>query len=529
MSSAEASLGDRAGACVLAVALGITAARAFRPVHDYALGHWMLTWAEGPIKRGLVGSLFAPLTAFKSQGEVRDLVGLLSVLLLVGVLIWTHGHLRSWAREGWHAWLSALAVATSGWVVLASHTSGFFDRWLELATLACLALVGTRGRWLVPLIAVLATATHEAFLAYGLPVLLVATLLKGRRPWLEAGLLAGSTGVCAAVVLAFSQSLGPAARGRLAERVSMLLGPENTAGVVFHLTPDAWEAARVQAHRPFVLAEGSVVLIPAVLLLWAWMMPALVRSRGWGFGAAAWAASVAPLSLTFVAWDAPRFAAMVVFQCLALWVVIRPSVPETTAVGRRWLGLLAAVAIGVQLALPVPLLGDNTDGDALAWPRATPTLSSVKRCQPAFSNASFERGLQGWEVAGQVDSARGWAPGKHGPRFAKTRKKAVGSLRSPRFRIDRPWLVGRVGGDTDAEGMSVTLHVDGELVGSSTRPGTEDFDSIAWDLSDLQGRWAEIEVKDASEQGMLRVDLFCFFTGVQPLLARGSGVDETRR
>ena len=68
------------GLCVLL--LGLTAARALKQPGNYAIGHWLLNYDYGFIKRGLIGALAQPLFAHKSPTEVRWVISTLSLLTL---------------------------------------------------------------------------------------------------------------------------------------------------------------------------------------------------------------------------------------------------------------------------------------------------------------------------------------------------------------------------------------------------------------------------------------------------------------
>ncbi|HSV73713.1 MAG TPA: glycoside hydrolase family 32 protein [Chthonomonadales bacterium] len=82
----------------------------------------------------------------------------------------------------------------------------------------------------------------------------------------------------------------------------------------------------------------------------------------------------------------------------------------------------------------------------------------------------------------------------------------TGTLRSPEFRIERRFLSFLLGGGMDAERLAIRLLVDGRAVRSATGPndrpgGTERLEWASWDVADLQGRTARIEIVDQATGG----------------------------
>ena len=77
----------------------------------------------------------------------------------------------------------------------------------------------------------------------------------------------------------------------------------------------------------------------------------------------------------------------------------------------------------------------------------------------------------------------------------------VGKLRSPAFTIDRPWIGFLVGGGVHEGKTCVNLIVDGNVVRTATGRNRERLEPHNWDVKELLGREARIEIVDAESGG----------------------------
>ena len=83
---------------------------------------------------------------------------------------------------------------------------------------------------------------------------------------------------------------------------------------------------------------------------------------------------------------------------------------------------------------------------------------------------------------------------------------STGTLTSPPFKIERPFLSFLIGGGNDREKLTLELLIDGKPVRSATggndRPGgSETLVRESWDVADLAGRTATLRVIDAAKGG----------------------------
>ena len=139
--------------------------------------------------------------------------------------------------------------------------------------------------------------------------------------------------------------------------------------------------------------------------------------------------------------------------------------------------------------------------------------------------ADFEAADYGdWTATGKAfgdGPAEGTLPGQmnvegfHGTRLANSFHGGdgpTGTLTSPPFEIRRPWLNLLVGGGGYAGETCVNLRIDGRTVrtatGPNTRPGgSERLRQRSWDVADLVGRRATLEIVDARSGGWGHVNV----------------------
>ncbi|MGW2618321.1 GH32 C-terminal domain-containing protein [Streptomyces sp. NPDC001500] len=88
---------------------------------------------------------------------------------------------------------------------------------------------------------------------------------------------------------------------------------------------------------------------------------------------------------------------------------------------------------------------------------------------------------------------------------------STGTLTSPTFTIDKKYLDFLIGGGNHAANSDaptvVELIVDGKVVRSATGPNSEALNWASWDLSDLQGKRAQIKVEDDNTGGWGHINL----------------------
>lgn len=139
--------------------------------------------------------------------------------------------------------------------------------------------------------------------------------------------------------------------------------------------------------------------------------------------------------------------------------------------------------------------------------------------------ADFEGDTYGaWTATGDAfgaGPARGTLPGQMavagfaGQGLVNTFRNgdgSTGTLESPEFTVQRPFITFLVGGGKDAEKTALHLVVDGAVVRRATGPndqpgGSETLELDSWDVSEFVGRKAMIRIVDAATGGWGHVNV----------------------
>jgi len=132
--------------------------------------------------------------------------------------------------------------------------------------------------------------------------------------------------------------------------------------------------------------------------------------------------------------------------------------------------------------------------------------------------ADFESGYGGWTVEGAAfgkGPAHGTLPnqgrveGFEGKGLVNSYLGGdgpIGTLTSPGFVVDRPFISFLIGGGGWKGKTCMNLLVDGQVVRTATGPnvvpgGSEELSQASWDVSDLMGKKAQIQIVDAASGG----------------------------
>ncbi|MCW3097018.1 MAG: 2,6-beta-D-fructofuranosidase, partial [Chthonomonadaceae bacterium] len=112
---------------------------------------------------------------------------------------------------------------------------------------------------------------------------------------------------------------------------------------------------------------------------------------------------------------------------------------------------------------------------------------------PAQGPLSGQMAVSGYHGHGLVNSFNGG-------------DRATGTLTSPEFKIERKFVAFLIGGGMHPGATCINLLVDGKVARTATGPndrqgGTERLDWKAWDVRDLEGQTARIEIVDRETGG----------------------------
>jgi fructan beta-fructosidase len=166
-----------------------------------------------------------------------------------------------------------------------------------------------------------------------------------------------------------------------------------------------------------------------------------------------------------------------------------------------------------SLVAIVALLGTSAAGISAAADR------------PELIVADFEGDTYaGWSAVGEAlgtGPARGALPGQMAVSGFLGRGLAnsfvngdgsTGTLTSPKFRIERPYLNFLIGGGKHAGTTCLDLLIDGKVVRTATGPndkpgGSEQLDWAAWDVRELHGKTASLRIVDHETGGWGHINI----------------------
>lgn len=167
--------------------------------------------------------------------------------------------------------------------------------------------------------------------------------------------------------------------------------------------------------------------------------------------------------------------------------------------------LLVGAAIGVAAEPATDLLIADFEGTDYGPWRATGTAFGAGPAQGTLPN---QMPVSGYEGKGLVNSFAGG-------------DAAIGTLTSPAFTIERPFLRFLIGGGMHPGETCLNLLRDGQVVRTATGPndrpgGTEQLSWFTWDVADLVGQTATLEIVDRHTGGWGHINVDQIVQTVKP-------------
>lgn len=546
--------------CFTMLAGGLyTFVRGFSEPLTYPICQWFTTYEFGFIKRGLVGTVVEPLFSFKTGAEIRRMVefSAMGIMLLKFVCV---GFLcrevlvraRGSVSNGGALLIAVVWVfVMSPHVVSSAHIAGYFDHLLELFTMGALLAI-CRGRFfLVPVICAAGMCAHEMFAAYGLPTVMLALFYKlfgnkdninRLRSVLTFAAITVAVLTCGVCLLVAQEKLPQSSYDRIYDKAikTAALSSGSTRNMVDHLqesvsdnwkTRPFWRFWKRLTHKntiPSIFPTIAFIVLVGVVLL--------VKMKRWVSIPLFVGVSISPILITLIASDVERFSADAIFQAfiaLAAAVFLLPSRINISRPAQVILIVLGAAAWINGLIQPIPLMGNREDRAGLFSKRDRPALRSFDRCRSIFPNSTFDEGtLRNWHPTGDAFGpkraairpaakrrgtlGRHWLSSYSKKRPSKKKRvlgdKAVGTLKSKEFIIERNLILFKIAGKKDADAVYTALLVDGAEVYRTTGDDNKILTPRFWDVRKFQGKRAQIEITDQSRKhrGHIDVDQFCW-------------------
>lgn len=356
------------------VTMGITLSRSIRWPNDFAEAHWLLDYRFGFIKRGLSGQILTTLSSpFGGPSEAAIVVAAGAVLIaLCAAITWTAWRMARASDFDPAAVLAGLALASSPFVVMTGHLTGYLDGVIVLLGFAAvLAMTGGRP-WTAAVLAAVAVLVHESAALVVLPVVGFAWWRVGEtrpRSTARVPMLPLLVPVAAFLAVALAGQLTP----DVEDAYSARLAAAGFVGGDMHLLVPEWlrpgfiESYRANSHRfaeRVAFAEMYGLMLPTALVLVAWATDACrLRPRSVTMALLP-LVILAPELLHIAAWDTVRIwtytIATAMMAVVALTRTAGPAVRAGTVV--RGLGL---VALTVNVMMMTPLLDNLADRFAL--------------------------------------------------------------------------------------------------------------------------------------------------------------------
>lgn len=325
----------------------------------YPLVSYIFTYEDGPLRRGLLPTIFASLGITDLADIGRNLARLhvLLIMVLAGVLLGRLAQLK-YAGDAPRRWLLWLLLASAVLPVLAA-TTGYVDVLLALGLIAIAALLA-QGYALSAAALLLALALqHEMVLVPGLCLFAAEALLQpeNRRRALAAGagvfvvsglLLALASHVQPGLVpLAEARcaDLRPAAHAMVSEIWDKYCVRQVSATLASDFTPE-----RLLVLPFFLMVYGAYAL---VLLAFGFVQAR--RHSSVLVALALLALMAAPAALVTIAWDTDRF---IILASISGWLILDRWLQVQPPAGiSRKAALVVAVLVVAQLLLAYPATG----------------------------------------------------------------------------------------------------------------------------------------------------------------------------
>jgi hypothetical protein len=368
---------------------------------------WLISHYYGLIRRGLVGTLFAPLRHVFSDDQryltfISSVYHTSAIAILVGMFGWAIYHVNKTSKSitFWLAMTSLFLLAASPFVGNQAYNAGWLDVFLMATTWVCFLCIRNRMYVAAGVLSFAAVFAHEVFLFFWVPCVCLLFLhwleSPTRLPTALGFAVLALTPIAAGAVIGLFES--PAAVVATVSASSLDEGTKSLLlGEQFQHTP--WRIFKIQMlllaqyWRNFVLS-GVYALLPPILAVFSALLIARSECKRQG-GAPLFGLRICTLALLglgpalalLVNWDLSRIMSWASGSALLLLVeVIDPSTtasqlgPSALTLTERSPGwgssaaLAAAMAVLGLLHLSWPLVYTYFDVADLVLRRRIPSI-----------------------------------------------------------------------------------------------------------------------------------------------------------
>lgn len=364
-------------------AFAVTLGRGLRQPNDWAEAHWLISYAFGPIKRGLPATLLRPFIAARPERaeSAITIVATALTLSLCVVLVLLCWNLLRRANFSGNTVTTVAAFVTSPFVVMSGHLNGYFDAPIILLSILAMVLA-LRGRmWLAALALTIGLLIHETIVVIGFPVVVWAALLppnRGEGDTTLRRLAPLALPAVAFAVLFLYQSYAvdaPTLESQLTDYLRTFPFIQYDQEVIVPRSFAKSFVAHFRSQSPRVWGRLfdpglAAAILPTVLVLLLYAQSALRTGRARrGLTVAGLLLAFLPLSLHLIAWDTARiWTYPIVVALLAAWAAVAVADPTRLAVtGSRLLTGLGLLVLPFNVFGRIPLMDWRVERFSTEW------------------------------------------------------------------------------------------------------------------------------------------------------------------
>ncbi len=324
----------------------------------YPLLSYIFTYEDGPLRRGLLPTIFASLgiTDLADIGRQLARMHVLLITVLAGVLLARMAQLPYPADRA-RRWLLWLLLGSAVLPVLAA-TTGYIDVLLALSLILIAALLAQGYTFSAAGVLLVLAMQHEMALVPGLTLFAAEALLaeaQRKRVIIAGVVVLGLSVGLLALSASYQPGLMPLAEARCAD-----MRP-----AAHNLVAEVWDKYCVRQARATMVSDFTptrLISLPFFLLVYGVMPLALLffgytqaRSGGTALKSLAlFGLMAAPYALITIAWDSDRFiilASITGWLIVDRWLQVQPLKGTHSAVG-----YMIAALVAVQLAFTYPAI-----------------------------------------------------------------------------------------------------------------------------------------------------------------------------
>ena len=344
----------------------VTCLRAARLPNQFATEHWLVDYRFGVVKRGLVGSVVALVTAALRTRPSQEAINALAVVAFVifcASIVWVS--VRMLRRSHWSSevTLAALVFVSSPFVVMSAHLVGYYDNIVVSLAIVSLALVFAGRIGSAALVQGVSLLVHENTLLIAFPAVVWAAFLTTSRAGARRQrMLPLLLPIAIFALLVVRQATAPHHLERsLTQHLATYPFVASTlpdVRVPHWITIGFWESYVLhQGHfQERVLSQAMIALVlPSMLALLGVLFAGDALAAVSAHAAAVLAICLLPQSMHLLVWDTARtWTYSILCAFLLVWIDIEIS-PERPRSG-QFVRVVALAALLMNAIEVTPLM-----------------------------------------------------------------------------------------------------------------------------------------------------------------------------